>query len=485
MPLFKAFSAPKATVIVTPSKGSYILGETISGTISVDPQETFDCNEIRAELIGVERIKGRLHDFAGSPETKVYSPVSSGNARSGQSQTELVMIKKPVKVSDTVRMERGQRKELQFIIPIPSNMGPSYEGAREDGSWMQRLWTVKAVIAVAGRPDLESRADVSIALLPPPPDASNSISGGMAAGAAAGVDAGAATEMPIPTECPKCGAPIKITQEDLFFTCKYCGNSITLGSRAQIKKHSMLLNRLFTQQIVEAARKYMDKGIFRRNVSRDAVITDVKLKYLPFWVFPVDVTTSFRGTTGGSGAPVGVGMGSGSGSSAETIGKLILVGADMYMRSQSRERRGMGYGSGYTPPRTVAQTFSNHYVWPMMARESMIKEIKSFDVPVDQKVPFDQGKIPQEAEYLSSEYVEGDAKSRVRSEVEAKERQMAASRVQVLETVTSNMTVGDGELIHAPVWFVYYTLKGEGYVIAVDGSVGKILGGGRPLIKLR
>jgi len=115
----------------------------------------------------------------------------------------------------------------------------------------------------------------------------------------------------------------------------------------------------------------------------------------------------------------------------------------------------------------------------------MIKEIKSFDVPVDQKVPFDQGKIPQEAEYLGSEYQEEDAKSRVRAEVDAKQRQVAASRVQVLETVTSNMTVGDGELIHAPGWFVYYTLKGESYVIAVDGSVGKILGGGRPLIKLR
>jgi len=480
LPLFKVFSAPKATVAITLSKGSYVLGETIGGTISISPQEAFDCDEVRAELIGVELIRGRLQDFGGSAETRIYGQVSSRTAGSSQSQTELVMINKPVKVYGAIRMESGQRKDMPFTIPVPSNLGPSYQGAREDGSWMQRLWTIRAVVAVAGRPDLESRTDVSVAALPPPPSESNSMQGAASAVAAA---AGAQAEGAVPTQCPKCGAPITITQEDLFFTCKYCGNSITIGSRSQIKKHSMLLNRLFTQQIVEAARKYMDKGIFRMNVARDAVITDVKLRYLPFWVFPVDVTTSFRGTTGGSGAPAGIG--GGSGSSAETIGKLILVGADMYMRSQGRGRRGMGYQSGYTPPRTVAQTFSNHYVWPMMARESMIKEIKSFDVPVDQKVPFDQGKIPQEAEYLGSEYQEEDAKSRVRAEVDAKQRQVAASRVQVLETVTSNITVGDGELIHAPVWFVYYTLKGEGYVIAVDGSVGKILGGGRPLIKLR
>jgi len=69
------------------------------------------------------------------------------------------------------------------------------------------------------------------------------------------------------------------------------------------------------------------------------------------------------------------------------------------------------------------------------------------------------GKIPPEAEYLGSEYLEDEAKSRVKAEAEAKQRQAASSRVQVLETVTSNITVGEGELIHAPVWFVYYTLR--------------------------
>jgi hypothetical protein len=88
LPLFKVFSAPKATVTITPSKGSYVLGETIGGTISISPQEAFDCDEVRAELIGVERIRGRLQDFGGSAETRIYGQVSSGTAGPNQSQTD-------------------------------------------------------------------------------------------------------------------------------------------------------------------------------------------------------------------------------------------------------------------------------------------------------------------------------------------------------------------------------------------------------------
>ncbi len=36
----------------------------------------------------------------------------------------------------------------------------------------------------------------------------------------------------------------------------------------------------------------------------------------------------------------------------------------------------------------------------------------------------------------------------------------------------------------APVWFVHYELDENDYAISVDGSSGKILGGGRPLFKV-
>lgn len=53
-----------------------------------------------------------------------------------------------------------------------------------------------------------------------------------------------------------------------------------------------------------------------------------------------------------------------------------------------------------------------------------------------------------------------------------------------MESCDVNVVLGEAELVHAPVWFIHYTLKGENYVKGVDGCEGKVLGGGRPLFKI-
>jgi hypothetical protein len=55
--------------------------------------------------------------------------------------------------------------------------------------------------------------------------------------------------------------------------------------------------------------------------------------------------------------------------------------------------------------------------------------------------------------------------------------------VDNLQECQTSVSIGSGELVHAPIWFVQYSLKGENYVILIDGSEGKALGGGRPLFK--
>jgi len=58
----------------------------------------------------------------------------------------------------------------------------------------------------------------------------------------------------------------------------------------------MVENHLHKSQVVETARNYMDKGVFRRGISEKAQITNVKLRYVPFWVFSVEATTNYGGT---------------------------------------------------------------------------------------------------------------------------------------------------------------------------------------------
>jgi len=284
---------------------------------------------------------------------------------------------------------------------------------------------------------------------------------------------------PPPTNCTNCGAPLNLTQEDLVVTCRYCGFTMTVATREEIKKHSMLENRLFAQQAVEAAQKYMDKGIFRVGVSKDASITNVKLRYVPFWVCSANANTSFKGVTGtGIMGEIHQAQEAASdkrSSGLAKFGKLMLAGAKAYAETQQKDRR----------PRTISYSFSNNYIWPTLARQTMISEINYYDVPAARKIPFDVGKIQPDAEFLNIELNEEEAKAKVKSEVEAKERLIASGKVDTLETCNTNVVLGEAELVHAPVWFVHYMLKGENYVIAVDGCEGKVLGGGRPLFKIK
>jgi len=284
---------------------------------------------------------------------------------------------------------------------------------------------------------------------------------------------------PPPTNCTRCGAPLNVTQEDLIATCRYCGYTITVATRDEIKQHSMLENRLFSQQAVEAAQKYMDKGILRVGVSKEASITNVKLRYVPFWVCPANTNTFVKGVTGtgimGEIHQAQEAATDKRSSGFAKFGKLVLAGAKAYAETQQKNRQ----------PQNVSYSFSNTYIWPTLARRTMISEINYYDVPAARKIPFDVGKIQQDAEFLNIELSEEEAKAKIKTEVEAKERLIASGKVDTLQACNTSITLGEAELVHAPVWFVHYTLKGENYVIAVDGSEGKVLGGGRPLFKFK
>jgi len=277
------------------------------------------------------------------------------------------------------------------------------------------------------------------------------------------------------TSCPKCGAPINPSQEDLIVTCRYCGFTVAMAGRDEIKSNSMLENHLHAQQAVEAAQKYMDKGVFRSGVARDAQITNAKLRYLPFWAFPVTTYTAYSGTTGAGLAgeihQVENAFADKRASKLSKFGSLLKAGASAYLESQQKKQA----------PRTVSLSFSSHYIWPILARRSAIAEINYYDVPTAKKIPFDVGRVPSDAEFLNTEFKQEEAKLKVKAEVENRERNIARGKVDTLQSCSVDATVGDGELVHAPVWFVYYSLSGENYLILVDGSEGKILGGGKPL----
>jgi DNA-directed RNA polymerase subunit RPC12/RpoP len=361
-------------------------------------------------------------------------------------------------------------KETISVKGVPDDFMVS--GIREDN---QEAWfIVEDVILASAKNPQAFKSHTETAAAPPPPIAP---AAPVAPVPQPSVPAPKPAQPP-PTNCTNCGAPLTVTQEDLIITCRYCGFTMAVATREEIKRHSMLENRLFAQQAVEAAQKYMDKGILRVGVSKDASITNVKLRYVPFWVCSANTNTFFRGVAGsgimGEIHQAQEAVTDKRASGLKKFGKLVLAGAKAYAETQQKDKA----------PSRVSYSFSNNYIWPTLARRTMISEINYYDVPAARKIPFDVGKIPSDAEFLNIELSEEEAKALLKSEVEAKERLIASGKVDTLETCNTTVVLGEAELVHAPVWFVHYTLKGENYVIAVDGCEGKVLGGGRPLFKI-
>jgi len=488
LPLLKTFQAPKASLTLNIAKDSYVLGESITGDLVLSSDEEFEAKEIRVELYGVERLRSGGEPIRGASETletRIYSPRTT-TVQKGTT-AEYSMHNGQSKISERFIVPRGFSQQYSFKIVIPSNMGPTFQGMRMDGQWLERTWTLKGVVSIGGRPDVEARRVLNISLpsaiqQPAPPALSPQIQPSVAPTMPAPMLAPQPQPKPAPTRqvitsCTRCGAPITPSQEDLIVTCRYCGYTISLSTQDEIKKHSMLENRLLTQQAVEAAQKYMDKGLFRSGVSKEAQIVNAKLRFVPFWVFPANAATQLSGVAGqgiaGEIHQAQEAISDKRSSKLSKFGKLVLAGASAYAEMQQKDRK----------PRNVVLSFSNYYVWPMLARNTMISEINFYDVPAAKKIPFDAGKIPSDAEFLNTEFNEEEARSRVKPEVESKERLIASGKVDTLQSCSTNVSIGDGELVHAPIWFVQYSLSGDNYVILIDGCEGKVLGGGRPLFK--
>ncbi len=487
--LFKSLRAPNASISINIVKNSYNLGENIEGTVNVTSQEDFDAEEIRVELVAYERLRpggGFVRDNMETAESRMYSPINQ-NAPATTS-VEYSMYRGQAKVSQKSRIPVGFNQQLPFKIQVPTNLGPTSQGMRKDGRWLQRAWNLKAVVSIGGRPDVDTRQEITVSIPAPQPTTATQATVVTANVATVGqgtqtVEMPTVSSQPEPpremiTSCTRCGAAINPNQEDLIVTCRYCGYTVTVASRDEIKVHSMLENHLFAQQAVEAAQKYMDKGVFRSGVAREAQITNVKLRYLPFWTFPVTTYTAYSGVTGtgvsGEINQVQNAFADKRASKLSKFGSLMKAGASAYLESQQKNQG----------PRTVSLSFSSQYIWPILARRSTISEINYYDVPAARKIPFDVGRLSSDAEFLNTEFKQEEAKMRVKADVEERERRTACGKVDTLQSCNVNATVADGELVHAPIWFVSYALNGENYTILVDGSEGKILGGGKPLFHM-
>ena len=147
MPLLKTFQAPKASLSINMAKDNFALGETITGELVFTSNEEFEAKEIRVELQGAERLRSGGEPIRGASETLETRLYSSRTTTVQKGTTvEYNMYNGQSKVNERFMVPRGFNQQYSFRITIPSQLGPTFQGVRMDGQWLERTWILKGVV---------------------------------------------------------------------------------------------------------------------------------------------------------------------------------------------------------------------------------------------------------------------------------------------------------------------------------------------------
>ena len=144
--------------------------------------------------------------------------------------------------------------------------------------------------------------------------------------------------------CPRCGGPLALTPGEVIVTCPYCGTAVRLrGDKPFLLRHAMLGARLDRAAAEAAIASWMEGGFLKPDdLRRASRLTSLDCVYVPFYIFEVDVRTSYAGV-------------------------LTRTGAN--------ERR--------------TGTMPRDYFWKVLGRRTTDFPVREYKIPLAAKVPFD------------------------------------------------------------------------------------------------
>jgi hypothetical protein len=235
--------------------------------------------------------------------------------------------------------------------------------------------------------------------------------------------------------CPHCGAPISVKPGEIIVTCGYCGfTSVIDTGKAFEFEHSLIVNRYPDAQISEGARGWM-RGSFTapRDLPSKATIAESSLLYLPFWVIVAEARSHCKG-----------------------IFERI------------------------SPPVTKEWGTENNYDWLVLARRGTDFPTRSYEVPLDAKIPYDFTQIDRNARVLNAELDVGEATEIAKSEIRNLHEFLAKDQVDKIIDMTTDFDVKNTLYLHSPIWFVSYDYKKQRYRVILDGATGEVIKGDLP-----
>lgn len=289
--------------------------------------------------------------------------------------------------------------------------------------------------------------------------------------------------VPQSVKCNSCGAPLNPAQGLAVVVCEYCGAVTTMGAAgAQIfQKHFMLDNKIAQDAALNAGGQWLNKGILRRKVAERSELGTVTLKYVPYWIIPTSVVADFQGTRGtGAGMAVHGSTGGEKAAGAAVFALNVLAAAS---RAQQAQR---GRVTAAQPQVVrVRDRIQLSFNIPIVAVRGYTKfqPDDGFQFNIQNKAPFDKRKAGG-IEVMSGDISEAEAKQQAAALSHKFAEKEAKKRVDTLESIQVYPTTYDGELLHAPVWFMEYQHKGKAMYILIDGHAGSVMDGERPAFAL-
>ena len=235
--------------------------------------------------------------------------------------------------------------------------------------------------------------------------------------------------------CKQCGAPLKGAPGEIIVTRGYCGTAARLdGDRPFLLKHAMLAAKVDRAGAQAAVEGWMGGGfLMPAGMARAAKVESLECVYVPFYVFAVEVRTTYAG---------------------------VLT------RTGTSERR-----EGVVP---------RDYFWKVLGRRSSEFPVRAYKVPLAAKVPFEVGAMAAGSRFLNAEVDEDEAERMARAQVEEKEQAMLKDIVDVVERAETGVVLKDAEFLHVPLWFARFVYKGKPGQVIIDAAAGEVVYGDIP-----
>jgi hypothetical protein len=268
-------------------------------------------------------------------------------------------------------------------------------------------------------------------------------------------------------KCNACGAPLHLDGPIQVATCEYCGSTIALTGMGwkDLKAHSMLIPQVIDQGgAIAACKAWMDRGFLHHGTFDKAKMIEAKCEVVPYWIVSTSANTTYTyQDVKEQAAMMGAGIGAGA-----------LLGAALGNRGGTTVVPIFGMG-GQGAQRSA--TIAGNYQFPVIAvRGLQTYQPKEYQFDLSKRIPYDKRKLPQGLNVLNGDVGEDDAKNAAKSLVNQLESLKAHQQHRMISKLDTQVTVGDSELLHAPVWYLKFQLhNGKSEMLVLDASRNAVM----------